>query len=334
MSLSTHTAVEIAAAQFFHRLSLHGANNANLFRQMVQHHMNASLQAWFDLGQPMPWRGKQIFVLDSLTQDATAAQKPALLLVHGYPTSSWDFCPIWLGLSARFRIVTADLLGMGFSSKPWPHRYTIAEQADLMEAVMESAGIGRCHILAHDYGDTVVQELLARDQHLPAARYLSVTLLNGGLFSETHRATVTQKLMAGPFGPWMARLTTQKKLMRAFSEVFGPATKPDAELSESVWQLVNHGNGLRVLPPLLSYISERRQFRERWVGALLHARMPLALINGSSDPVSGAHMVERFRQVVGTQHFIRELPGIGHYPQVESPQQVLAAFEEFIDTLA
>jgi len=140
--------------------------------------------------------------------------------------------------------------------------------------------------------------------------------------------------MAGPLGPLLARFTTQKKLLRSFSAVFGANTQPDARLSDSVWQLVNHGNGLRVLPPLLSYIRERKQFRERWVGALLSARMPLALINGSSDPVSGAHMVERFRQVVGVQHFIRELPGIGHYPQVEAPQQVLAAFQEFIDTLA
>jgi pimeloyl-ACP methyl ester carboxylesterase len=80
---------------------------------------------------------------------------------------------------------------------------------------------------------------------------------------------------------------------------------------------------------LLGYIAERRQFRERWVRALREARMPLALVNGSADPVSGAHMVARFREVVGTQHFIRELPGIGHYPQLEAPQAVLDACEEF-----
>jgi pimeloyl-ACP methyl ester carboxylesterase len=40
-------------------------------------------------------------------------------------------------------------------------------------------------------------------------------------------------------------------------------------------------------------------------------------------------MVARFREVVGTQHFIRELPGIGHYPQLEAPQAVLDACEAF-----
>ena len=295
--------------------------------------LNAELQAWMDRGRVQSWQGYQIFVIDSLTHDVSATNKPVLLLVHGYPTSSWDYFPMWAKLSTRFRLVTADLLGMGFSSKPWPHRYTMTEQADLMEAVMQSAGVDNCHVLAHDYGDTVVQELLARDQSQVTTRYLSVTLLNGGLFPETHHARPIQKLMAGPLGPLLARFTTKRKLMRSFCAVFGRATQPDAQLSDSVWQLVNHGNGLRVLPPLLNYIRERKQFRERWVGALLGARMPLALINGSSDPVSGAHMVERFRQVVGTQHFIRELPGIGHYPQVEAPEKVLVAFEEFIDTL-
>ena len=295
--------------------------------------MNAELQAWQAMGRMLPWRGFEIFMIDSAWQDASATQKPVLVLIHGYPTSSWDYSPLWGKLSKTFRLVTADLLGMGFSSKPVPHHYTIAEQADLIEAVMQHAAIGDCHILAHDYGDTVAQELLARDLTCAQSRYLSVTLLNGGLFPETHRARLIQKLMASPLGPLLARITTQKKLLNSFSAVFGAQTQPDAQLCESVWQLVNFNDGVHALPPLLNYIRERRQFRQRWVGALSNARMPLALINGSSDPVSGAHMVARFREVIGSQHFIRELPGIGHYPQVEAAQLVLAAFEEFINPL-
>ena len=214
--------------------------------------MTAELDNWRTLGRMQPWRGYEIFMIDSLWHDAAAIQKPTLVLIHGYPTSSWDFSPMWQQLSARFRLVTADLLGMGFSSKPLPHQYTIGEQADLMEAVMQVAIIENCHILAHDYGDTVTQELLARDLMAPQSRYKSVTLLNGGLFPETHHATAKQKLMAGPFGPLLARLTTQKKLLDAFSVVFGAQTKPDSQLRESGWQLVNVNKGFRVLPPLLN----------------------------------------------------------------------------------
>lgn len=291
--------------------------------------MIVRLEEWRARGRILPWRGKDVFVVDSIDREPTANAKPALLLVHGFPTSSWDFSPLWQPLSAMFRLVSADLLGLGFSSKPWPYRYRIEEQADLVEFVLRHAGIGQCHILAHDYGDTVAQELLARDLAQPQQCFLSAVLLNGGLFPETHYARPMQKLMAGPLGPLLARLTTRNKLLDTFRGVFGVHSQPDGETLEAVWQLVNYNQGLRVLPPLLHYIAQRRENRERWVNALRSARAPLALINGSDDPVSGAHMVARFREVVGTQHFIRELPGIGHYPQLEAPLDVLAACLQF-----
>ncbi len=288
-----------------------------------------TLAQWQTRGRLLDWQGQQLFVIDSLESEPQTHDKPVLLLVHGYPTSTWDFSPLWAELCTRFRVIGVDLLGLGFSSKPRPHRYGMGEQADLVEFVLQQAGIERCHVLAHDYGDTVVQELLARDLARPQSRYASVILLNGGLFPETHRARLLQKLMAGPLGPLLARLTTRRRLLTTFSSVFGPATQPDQATLEAVWQLTNYHDGLHVLPPLLGYIAERREHRERWVGALRGARMPLALINGSADPVSGAHMVDRFRQVVGPQHFIRELTGIGHYPHLEDPQAVLVACSEF-----
>ena len=294
--------------------------------------MTADLDRWRARGRMQAWRAYEIFMIDSAWHDPAATTKPTLLLVHGYPTSSWDFSLMWETLCTNFHVVTADMLGMGFGSKPWPHRYRIGEQADLMEAVMQIANIGNCHILAHDYGDTVTQELLARDPEQATTRYLSVTLLNGGLFPETHRARLIQKLMASPLGPLLARFTTRRKLLASFCAVFGQDTQPDSATLESVWELSKINQGVRVLPPLLSYIAERKLYRSRWLGALQKARMPLALINGSSDPVSGAHMVTRFSELVAGQHFIRELPRIGHYPQIEAPEAVLAGFREFTES--
>ena len=75
-------------------------------------------------------------------------------------------------------------------------------------------------------------------------------------------------------------------------------------------------------------MKDRRRNRERWVGALLHTRCPLAVIDGAADPISGAHMVARFREIVGKGHLI-ELEGIGHYPQVEAPELVLEHYLEW-----
>ncbi|MDX1587503.1 MAG: alpha/beta hydrolase [Oleiphilaceae bacterium] len=289
--------------------------------------MKYSLQSWQAMGKPVSLLGQDVFVVDS------GGDGPCLLLLHGYPTAGWDFAELWPALCERFRVIVPDLLGLGFSAKPCPHNYSIFEQADLVSAVLDHCQVTSCHMLAHDYGDTVAQELLARDNERSLKRYLSAALLNGGLFPETHRPRPMQKLMAGPLGPLLVHLTNRRKLLGTFCSVFGRDTQPSAETLEAVWQLVNHNRGLRCLPPLLGYIRERRLHRDRWVNALAETRAPLALINGSADPVSGAHMVVRFRELVGDQHFTYEMPGIGHYPHMEAPEETLSAYLSFVQPL-
>lgn len=302
--------------------------------------MRYTLQAWHTLGQTVSLKissqTRDIFLIDSQHHDPDAADKPVVLLVHGYPTATWDFNLIYDALCQDYRVIGPDLLGLGFSAKPWPHAYSILEQADLMDAVIAHCGIRHCHLLAHDYGDTVAQEMLARDNDCEAGgtgRYLSTTLLNGGLFPETHHARPMQKLMGGPLGPFLIRLTTRRALLNTFCSIFGAQTQPSADELDAVWHLVNHHQGLRCLPPLLGYMSERREYRARWVAALTDTRTPLAVINGNADPVSGAHMVARFRDLVGNGAFIHNMPGIGHYPHMEAPEETLAAWRDFMGSL-
>ncbi|MHA7835068.1 MAG: alpha/beta fold hydrolase, partial [Algiphilus sp.] len=81
------------------------------------------------------------------------------------------------------------------------------------------------------------------------------------------------------------------------------------------------------------YMAERKNQRARWVGALQKAPIPIRVIDGLDDPVSGAHMVERYRALVA-QPDVVELPGIGHYPQVEAPGRVLVALRDWSPFLA
>jgi pimeloyl-ACP methyl ester carboxylesterase len=93
---------------------------------------------------------------------------------------------------------------------------------------------------------------------------------------------------------------------------------------DGLWQLLETNDGRRAVPRLLRYMAERRKQRARWVGALEQADIPMALVNGSADPVSGAHLVARWREL-GIRGGVTALPGIGHYPQLEAPDAVLAA---------
>ncbi len=156
----------------------------------------ASPEEWRSQGRFATLLGHEIFYADTATSGT-----PPILLIHGFPTSSWDWAWVWDELAADHRLIAPDLLGFGFSDKPNPHTYSIAEQADLCEALVRELGLGEHHVLAHDYGDTVAQELLARqNEGTGAGRWRSLCLLNGGLFPETHRPRPIQKLLLSSLG--------------------------------------------------------------------------------------------------------------------------------------
>ena len=268
----------------------------------------------------------RIFCVDSAPDDRA---RPALLLIHGFPTASWDFAKVWPALTERFRVLAADLLGFGWSSKPRRHAYAIMEQADVMEAVVVHHDVDRLHVLAHDYGDTVAQELLARDNARSSGRLLSVCLLNGGLFPETHRARLVQRFLESPLGSLVSRLSNRRAFARSMTAIFGPETPPSPSELDAFWTLATHEGGHRLAHELIHYMADRRRHRERWVAALRDARCPLAVIDGAADPVSGAHMVARYRELVG-KGYVAELPGIGHYPQIEAPDLVLEHYARFL----
>jgi pimeloyl-ACP methyl ester carboxylesterase len=279
--------------------------------------MLAPLSEWRRSGGEHTWRGHRIF-------HRTGGDGAPLLLIHGFPTSSHDWSAMWPGLAARHHLLALDLIGFGLSDKPRDFAYSIAAQADLLEDFLAGEGVTACGLLAHDYGLTVAQELLARQRDgKAAARYTAACLLNGGLFPETHRPRLIQKLLASPVGPLLARLSSYRSFARTMRDIGGERPPSDDEL-RAMWELLELHDGRAVLPRLIGYMAERRRHRERWVGAIVHATVPVRLIDGLLDPISGANLVARYRELVPRPDIV-ELPRAGHYPQVEVPDEVLAA---------
>lgn len=259
--------------------------------------------------------------------------KPWLLLIHGFPTSSWDWTRVWPALEKDFNLAALDMLGFGLSDKPKNITYHIANQADLQEVLLENLGVSEAHILAHDYGDTVAQELLARHNEGSLSFLLkSVCFLNGGLFPEQHRARPIQKLGLSPIGGLISYMLSRNSLRKGLDEVFGPETKASEEEIEGHWTLLNKNGGKRIFHKLLNYIPERITHRDRWVGAISETHVPICLIDGGFDPVSGKHLYEYFREKVPSAP-AHLLPEIGHYPQTENPDSVTRLFFKFHESI-
>lgn len=276
-----------------------------------------NLQHWFDTGKYFEHNGHQIFY-------RTEGQGTPLLLIHGYPTASWDWHKIWPSLTKEFQCITLDMLGFGYSDKP-KQRYSIFQQANICCDLLEKLKVDNCHIVSHDYGDTVAQELLSRfnEGTLPF-QLRTICFLNGGLFPESHRPVFIQKLLLSPVGGLVVRLMKRKTFAKNFKHIFGHNTPPSEQEIDEFWQLIQHNNGHLVMNRLIHYMVERRLNRERWVGALEQAQIPLRLIDGIKDPISGIHMVERYQQTVPNADVVC-LNEVGHYPQMEAPEEVLIA---------
>lgn len=259
-----------------------------------------------------------------------AGQGEVVLLVHGFPSAAWDWHYLWEPLSQRYQLVALDLLGFGLSDKPYPYHYSIAEQASLVVALLAQLNIQKCHIVAHDYGDSVAQEVLRKAEAGESNIELSsITFLNGGLFPESHRPLLTQKLLKSRLGPLLSRFMTKKGLRKSFTQIFGINTPPKDDEIDAVWALLSHNQGVRVMSPMLAYLDERRAYRDRWLQAMQTTKVPLQFINGIEDPISGLHMLKRYEELIPNPNG-HQLQA-GHYPQLEVPKEVLAKVSEFIE---
>lgn len=281
------------------------------------------LNTWHSSGQYFVYNNHQIFYQNE-------GQGEALLLIHGFPSSSHDWHKIWEDLASDHQLIAPDMLGFGFSDKPASYSYSIHDQADLHISLLKELEISSCRIIAHDYGVSVAQELLVRQQEntLPF-NISSIAFLNGGLLPGEHRPRLIQKLLLSPIGFVLTRFLTKEKLRSNFDAIFGPETKASTEEINDFWAMNTYNDGHLRMHRLIRYMADRTKHKDRWINALLDAQVPLCLINGGFDPISGRHLADRFRALLpGAETIVMDK--IGHYPQVEAPEEVMRHYRAFI----
>ena len=284
----------------------------------------ADTQNWRKKAKYFDFQGHQIAFWTGGDTNA-----PPLLLIHGFPTCSWDWVPVWKTLGSRHHLIACDMLGFGLSAKP-RSGYSIHLQTDIQEALATHLDVEQFDILVHDYGVSVGQELLARQQERTGAIELGrAVFLNGGIFPSQHRPRPMQKLGVSPFGFLLGLLMSRKNFGKSFSEVFGPQSQPSGQELDTFWEFISHNGGHRITHKLLHYMADRVTHKDRWEAALVKAQDRIGLINGALDPVSGKHAYDMWRNVVpNARHHLIET--VGHYPQVEAPDTVAAKVLEWL----
>jgi pimeloyl-ACP methyl ester carboxylesterase len=284
------------------------------------------VRAWESAGETTTFRDYNIHVHH---RDGAS---PCLVLLHGFPTSSFD----WSGFLQHEREHAAlgfDFLGFGLSDKPARHAYSLHWQADLTEELVRRHVDDPVFVVAHDMGTSVATELMARDlEGALGFELIGALLFNGSIILELAKPTPAQKLLRSPLGPLSSKLARERVFRHQFGSVFSAAHPLGREDAADHWSLISCNNGHRIGHRLVHYMSERQVFAERWHGAVRDWPKPLFLLWGMQDPVARPAVLDGLREL-RPHAAVTELPDVGHYPQLEAPEQLLATLDEALASL-
>jgi pimeloyl-ACP methyl ester carboxylesterase len=281
--------------------------------------------AWRRLGRTAGFDGRTIHLY------ARAGASPTLVLLHGFPSCSYDW-RLLLEAEREHAVIAPDFLGFGLSDKPHDHDYGLRWQADLIEElVRREAPGGPVFLVAHDMGTSVANELMARDlDHALSFELAGVLLLNGSMVQEAASPTAGQRLLRSRLGPLLSRLSSERFFRSQFGSIFSPEHPLSDEEAEDQWALLRFNGGHRLGHRTIRYMDERVLRAERWHGAIRRWPGPLSLAWGMLDPVATPAVLEAVRRL-RPEAPVTELQRIGHYPQLEDPAAVSAVLSRALD---
>ncbi len=283
---------------------------------------------WLAEGTHVEVGGRRIFVHER-------GEGPTVLLMHGFPTSCYDWRGIVSRMSDSYRCVAFDFLGFGLSDKPIAYSYSLFQQTDIVEELAGSLGIRDAHVVSHDVGVSVHTELLAREEEgRLALKVASSTFLNGSILMEMSTITQFQRLLASNESLPQAIAICDNVGANYVDGLKGLMKRPDVVTEEDatiIRELLLYQDGNRRIPALSGYMRERYIHKDRWVGALKGTKSPIQLVWADGDPVANVEMGRALSRDV-PQALYTQLTGLGHFLLMEDPETVAGHILEFIRT--
>lgn len=287
---------------------------------MVAKWKSKAVAEWERRGSYRTLHGWEAFTMD--VGPTGPEEHEPLLVLHGFPTSSFDFRHVLPALAANRRVLLLDLIGYGLSAKP-DVAYTMNMEADVVEAFVADTRLTRLAMLTHDMGDTVGGELLARQVEGGWPVEISRRVItNGSIYIEMAHLSIGQEILLSlPDESLPDTIPNDGSAMKtSLAETFSPhSSVADPELA-AAWELISHHGGHRLLPRTIRYIEERRKNQSRFTGAIESHPSPLAIVWGADDPIAVVAMATRLKEARPDAP-LDILRDVGHFPMVESPER-------------
>ncbi len=284
---------------------------------------------WLAGGRHVEVEGKRIFVYER-------GAGPAVVFLHGFPTSCYDWRGVIDLLSGNYRCVALDFPGYGLSDKPVAYSYSLFQQADVVEGVVRSLGLREAHLVSHDVGTSVHTELLAREQEGRLTfRIRSSTFLNGSMLQGLATITPFQKLLGSNETLPQAIEICNSMSVNYVQGLQAIMKRPEcitADDAAVLNDLLLYQDGNRRLPALAGYMRERYLHRDRWTGAIQRSPAPVQLVWADGDPIANVEMGRALHEQIPRARYT-ELPGLGHFLLMEDPAAVARHIGDFLAAL-
>ncbi|HKP41256.1 alpha/beta fold hydrolase [Mycobacterium sp.] len=253
-----------------------------------------------------------------------------LLLIHGMAGSSETWRAVIPQLSKKYRVVAPDLLGHGRSAKPRGD-YSLGAFAVWLRDLLDELGVTRATIVGQSLGGGVAMQFVY--QHPDYCQRL-ILISSGGLGPDVGW---TLRLLSAPGAELILPVIAPRPVLgvgnklRTWFSAAGIQSPRGAELWSAYSSLSDAETRQAFLRTLRSVVDYRGQA----VSALsrLHVRseLPTMAIWGDKDqiiPVDHAYAAQAARP--GSR--LEVLDGVGHFPHVERPTEVVDLIDDFITT--
>ncbi len=281
------------------------------------------LKEWVDQGRMVKANGYDIFLH---TSGKAKTKGHGILIVHGFPGSTWDWSGVVPELAKRTRVVIPDMVGFGHSEKPqegtFEDHYSLFKQADMYEAIAKQEGLTEVMLVIHDMGQSVGSELMKRQQEgtLPFHIKHAIVFNGSTLINLVVLAPMQQKAMdaTDKLGPDLKRADVMKDIDDSFGKDHPSTEKILGAMADQI--LFNNGD--RVFNRQIRYMMQRKVYLQRWQAGIINFNGPVSMFWGEQDPISVVAMAKAWKDMQPKIE-LHMWPDVAHWPMIDVPDRVV-----------
>ncbi|MEI6506677.1 MAG: alpha/beta hydrolase [Planctomycetota bacterium] len=260
----------------------------------------------------------------------TGRDQPTLVFIHGFGATLHTWDDLLPALEGRHAVLRMDLKGFGRSGRPRDDRYSLDEHAEIVSQLVIGESHGPVVLVGHSYGGAVAILTWLKLRDRPGPRVSGLVLIDSASYAQRLPFFIT--LYRSPLTRWAVPLTPPSLRARFVLEhLFVNRSRVSRERVE------RYASGMRRPGSHAASTSAANQIRPAdfaGVSRVIRAiDVPTQIIWGDRDKAVPAAFARRLHEEIAGST-LAMLPNVGHIPQEECPEHVLAVIEPFLASVS